>query len=313
MARSRPVVIRARGHRHITATHAKTFELATDAEIGPDATCVIGVGATCDWDVLGRLNGLAIVTVDAGGHGMETTARLSPYWSRGHGLVVRKSDFRGEDTLALDADRAAADLDPAFVEALRDPSTDVDVGIRVIEPSRTVLFTDRLEPRVPDDVRVIGIPFAPSEVALDDADEVLARPGAALAAAAAVVEAGDDMLVLGKLPRGKRARGGRLHSAPVIGVVTAGEAVEIDGAVATVVFRPGEVVAPVRIGRPTQRLGPEDRVFTVVKGERLENDIGPLLQALAAEGVPVRTLRNAVGRVPGLDKEWDYDALLRLE
>lgn len=313
MARSRPVVIRARGHRHITATHSKTFELATDNDIGRDATCVIGVAATCDWDVLGRLNGLAVVTVDAAGHHLETTARLSPFWSRGHGLVVRKSDFRGDDTLALESDRAAADLDRALVEALQDPSTAVDVAVRVIAPSRTVLFTDRLEARVPDGVRVIGIPFASGEVDVDGADDVLTRPGAALAAAAAVLGAGDEVLVLGNLPRGKRARGERLQSAPVVGVVTSGQAVEIDAPVATAVFRPGEVVAPVRVGHPTQRLGAEDRVFTVVKGEPTGSDVGHLLQALADEGVPVRTLRNAVARVPPLNKEWDYDALLRLE
>jgi len=315
MARS-PVVIRARGHRHVTATHAKTFELATDDEIGPDASCVIGVGARADWDALGRLHGSARITIEAAGHRDELTARLSPFWSRGVGLVVRKSGFRGDDTLAVEADAAAADLDAALRAALAEPSTEVDVSIRVIEPTAAYLFTDRLEPRVPDGVRVVGVPYSPVDLDGDDAEtewEVLARPGAALAAAAAVLGSDDDLLVLNALPRGKRARAARLAAAPLVGVVTAGEAIEVGAPTASVVFRPGEVVAPVRLGPPGQRLGPQDRVFTVVKTDAAADPVTPLLQALLDEGVSARTLRNAVGRVPGLDAGFDYDSLLRRE
>ena len=39
------LTIRARGHAAITATHDKTLELSADNDIGPRATCVIGVGA----------------------------------------------------------------------------------------------------------------------------------------------------------------------------------------------------------------------------------------------------------------------------
>lgn len=302
-------MIRARGHRHVTATHAKTLELATDDDIGPDASCVIAVGARAEWEELGRRSGLAAITIDAAGCRQDVVARLSPFWSRGHGLVVRKSDFRGEDTLAIEADTAAADLDPELRAALRDPATAVEVSIRVVEPPPdTVLFTDRLEPRVPDGVRVVGVPFAPVDV---DGADVLTRPGAALAAGAAVVGRAEDMLVLNTLPRGKRARAERLAAAPLIGVVTAGEALDVESErdVAAAVFRPGEVVAPVRRGRPTQRLGPQDRVFTVVRTDAAADRVVPLLQALVDEGVPARTLRNAAARVPGLDV--DYDALLR--
>ena len=309
-----PVVIRARGHERITATHGKTFELSTDHSIGGEATCVIGVAAEADWDALGGVIGPVAIVIEAGGSRQTLNAEASPFWTRGHGLVVRRSDYRSDDTLAVHADAAAADLDRALVEALAAPAAEVVVTVRPLGPPPAVaLFTDRLEPRVANGVRVYGVPVG--DVALDDVDVVLARPGAAIAAAQAVAGVPGDVLVLGPLPRGKRVRSDALatarQEANAVALVTVGEVP--DDVAATAVFRPGEVVAPVRVGRPEQRVNADDRVFSVWAGlggrPGADGPVGPLLQALLAEGVSARSLRQAVSRVPGLDKAWDYDAI----
>lgn len=296
------VVIHARGHPSVTATHAKTFEISTDDDIGREATCVVAVGARADWDALGRLIGPATITLEAGGHKAVVRAVVSPFWHRGHGLVVRKSGFRSDDTLAIDADGAAADLDRALVAALAS-GAEATITVRPLgDPPSVVLFTDRLERRVPDGVRVVGVPFGPVE--LSD-EEVLARPGAAIAAAQAVAGLAGEVLVLGPLAKGKRAREEQLAAArakaPAVGVVTAGAAV--DEAAASAVFRPGEVVAPVVAGPPAERLNTEDRVFSVLAGDPVgDGQVGALLDALREEGVSARALRQAVGRVPGLGR-----------
>lgn len=310
-----PVVLRARGHALITATHAKTFELSADDAIGREASCVIGVGVTGDWDALGALMGPVAIALEADGRRQTVHAEASPFWVRGRGLVVRKSDFRSDDTLAVNADVAAADLDRSLVAALADPACELAVTIRPLgDPARAVLFTDRLEPRVPDGLRVVGIPVR--DVDLDPDDAVLARPGAAVAACQARVGQAGDVLLLGPLPRGKRAKEEHLAAArakaPAVALITTGE--WPDGAAATAVFRPGEVVAPVVLGPPQHRVNADDRVFTVLTGAAdADDDIGPLLASLLAEGVSARTLRQAIGRVPGLDRRWDYDAVQRLQ
>lgn len=310
-----PVVLRARGHARITATHAKTFELSADDAIGREASCVIGVGVRGDWDALGGLMGPVAIVVEAGGHKQTIHAEASPFWTRGHGLVVRKSGFRSDDTLAIDADTAAADLDRSLVAALADADCELTVTVRALgDPPAAVLFTDRLEPRVPDGLRVVGIPVREVDLAPDDA--VLARPGAAVAAMQARLGLAGDVLLLGPLPRGKRARDEHVAAArakaAAVALIATGEVP--DGAAATAVFRPGEVVAPVVLGPPQQRVNADDRVFTLLAGTGDgADDVGPLLAALLAEGVSARTLRQAIGRVPGLDRRWDYDAVQRLQ
>jgi hypothetical protein len=310
-----PVVLRARGHALVTATHAKTFELSADDAIGREASCVLGVGVTGDWEALGALMGPVAIALEAAGYRQTVQAEASPFWVRGHGLVVRKSDFRSDDTLAVNADAAAVDLDRSLVAVLADPAGELTVTIRPLGDSpRAVLFTDRLEPRVPHGLRVVGLPARDVELGPDDT--VLARPGAAVSACQARLGLAGDVLLLGPLPRGKRARKEHLAEArakaPAVALITTGEGP--DDAAASAVFRPGEAVASVVLGPPQQRVNADDRVFSLLLGTSgADDDIGPLLAALLAEGVSARTLRQAIGRVPGLDRRWDYDAVQRLQ
>src|SRR5437660_2593944 len=107
---SRPT-IECRGHAAITATHAKTWELTLDDDIGLRATCVIGVGSVVDWGRLLALRGPVRFGLSVGDRRDEVRAEMNPLFRAGRRLVVRTSRFRADDTLAVAADKASADLD----------------------------------------------------------------------------------------------------------------------------------------------------------------------------------------------------------
>jgi hypothetical protein len=71
------------------------------------------------------------------------------------------------------------------------------------------------------------------------------------------------------------------------------------------------------MGLPEQRLNAEDRVVAVVRSSAVDpatgGSLGPLLQALLAEGVSTRTLRQAVANVPALAEEWSYESIIGLQ
>lgn len=313
------VAIQCSGDERITATHAKTFELTADHDIGPRATCVIGVGARVKGDPA-RLHGPVEITLDAGGHRQVVHADANPFLDPVDGLVVRKSDFRGAGTLAIGADTGAADLDRALVHAMADPAGRLDVRIRPVgPPPATVVVTDDASRGYDAPgltvVRVHGL----DGPTLPDAEEVVATSALAqMAACAALARPGEGpTLVLGPLPRGATARRAFLAaataSAPV--VVWRGPAGQAEPLLAldqaVVAVDRGEAVT--RIGARPDRI-PADAVVTVaVAGETGEEaGLAPLLAALKAEGVSARTLRQALARLPHLADRWGYDELNRL-
>jgi hypothetical protein len=133
-------VIKARGHPNITARHRTTFMLTKDREVGSRGDCAIGTEAeksTADLDpglkLALRSGSDMVIIVSAGGISEEISAKGHPSLPLDHpgDLVVRKSDFICGRTLAISADKAAADFSREFVEALREPSTIIEMKIRV--------------------------------------------------------------------------------------------------------------------------------------------------------------------------------------
>src|SRR5207302_1566693 len=85
---------------------------------GPRATCVLGVGARIEGDPAGLGFGPVELVLEAAGRRAVVRAEANPFFDPTGGVVVRRSDLRGADTLAIDADTTAADLDRSLVAAL---------------------------------------------------------------------------------------------------------------------------------------------------------------------------------------------------
>lgn len=125
----REAVVRAYGHPHLRATHAKTLELTRETSVTERATCVVGVGADFDPEELALLRGPVSLTLRAGDHEASGTAVINPGHEVCERIVLRRSGFRDADTLVTDATLAADDLPPALAAALAEPSTQVTLTI----------------------------------------------------------------------------------------------------------------------------------------------------------------------------------------
>lgn len=132
--------ITARGHPLITAKHRTTLMFTEDREVGFKGDCIVGVLA--DKGVAGLheemklalKSGAAVkITIEAGGEMEEVRALGRPSLTLTHpkDLVIRKSRFTCDRTLAVGADKAAMDLSRALVAKLRDPSSIVKVTIEI--------------------------------------------------------------------------------------------------------------------------------------------------------------------------------------
>ena len=133
-------LITARGHPMITATHLTTLMITKDREVGPHGDCIVAVAAdkaAADLDRVlkrsikaGRLVKITfevrdtLVVVNGSGH-------LDLALDHRTDIVVRKSAYKCGRTLAIEADKAAADLPRDFVSRLRDPLSKIQVSIEV--------------------------------------------------------------------------------------------------------------------------------------------------------------------------------------
>lgn len=128
------MVVRARGHREIRATHGKTLELTGEAEISGRATCVVGVAAELEPGDVGLLRGAVSITLAAGGRSASGTAVINPDHGVRDRLVIRRSEWADADTLAVASTLTADDIDADLAALLADPDTEVTLTLAETEP-----------------------------------------------------------------------------------------------------------------------------------------------------------------------------------
>jgi 16S rRNA (cytidine1402-2'-O)-methyltransferase len=122
-----PVIIRAKGHPNIRATHANTFELTPDASVTTSGTCIIGIDADWDSAALLALRGRVDVTVRGGDIEEKVRARINPTFIPGDPLIIRKHPDPQPRSLCIDSEKGSAALDRALIESLRRPDATVEV------------------------------------------------------------------------------------------------------------------------------------------------------------------------------------------
>lgn len=126
----REETVTARGHEHVTARHASTFEVTTDEFLTPAGDCILAVGADrapadFDRDFVAACRDPAATltaTLRAGDHAATVAGRGHPdlTFDDDRSLVCRTSDYVDGRTVLVRADAAAGDLDRDLVAALAD-------------------------------------------------------------------------------------------------------------------------------------------------------------------------------------------------
>ena len=123
-------VIQARGHEHVSAEHASTFEVTTDDFLTPAGDCILAIEADrapADFDpafveACRDENATITVTVEADGHTDSVTGRGDPdlEFTNDRSAVGRTSEYIDDRTIVLEADFAAEGFDRELVSALAD-------------------------------------------------------------------------------------------------------------------------------------------------------------------------------------------------
>jgi hypothetical protein len=129
----------ARGHESILATHVSTFEITTDAHLTQRGDCVVAVAADKSVrdlsdelkKVLRKTSSKLTIVLQAGQEREVVEASGSPELALSHprDIVVRKSSFVCNRTLAVKANKVAKDFSRKFVKQLRNPQQRIDVTL----------------------------------------------------------------------------------------------------------------------------------------------------------------------------------------
>ena len=117
------------GHENITARHKTTLEFTKDRDLSLKGDCIIGVKA--DFSLLQLKNFIKSIDNNKITIIIETmnninknnnkiiekiNAEINPGFNSDKDIVIRKSDFRDERTLAVKADKAAFELSRELIK-----------------------------------------------------------------------------------------------------------------------------------------------------------------------------------------------------
>ena len=131
----------AQGHVNIQASHPTTLMFTKDIEVSKNGDCIVAMIA--DKSVadlsdqfkedLQKPNAKVTVTIEADDFREEIRAFGSPKLCLCHptDIVIRKSNYVCNRTLAICADKSAIDLPRGLVERLQDPKQKIKVVLSV--------------------------------------------------------------------------------------------------------------------------------------------------------------------------------------
>lgn len=132
-------VILARGHKNILAMHKTTFEITKEANLSKKGNCVIAVSADKALDDLSlefkenlhMKDSKVTILIEAGEIAETVNASGDPSLILTHpsDIVVRKSNYICNRTLAIKSDKAACDLSRTLMEKLRSPNQRVKITL----------------------------------------------------------------------------------------------------------------------------------------------------------------------------------------
>jgi hypothetical protein len=129
----------ALGHENIQAIHLSTLMFTKEKHLSKTGDCVVGVASDkavenlsqTFKDALRKPNAKLTIIIEAGGITEEINAFGSPKLILTHltDMVIRKSDYICNRTLAIRADKSAIDLSRELVEKLNNPKQKVNITL----------------------------------------------------------------------------------------------------------------------------------------------------------------------------------------
>ncbi|MDR2203273.1 MAG: DUF371 domain-containing protein [Nitrososphaerota archaeon] len=134
--------ITAYGHENILATHKNTLMITKDKNLTKKGDCIIAINADkaiADLNTefkqkLCQPNTKLYITIEADNLIEQITAYGSNELNLNHNndIVIRKSNFTSDRTLAIKADKAANDLPREFIKKLEKPNQQIKITLTLI-------------------------------------------------------------------------------------------------------------------------------------------------------------------------------------
>jgi hypothetical protein len=131
----------ALGHENISAIHPSTLMFTKERHLSKTGDCIVGVvadKAAADLneqfkDTLRKPNVKLTITIEADGLTWQINACGSSKLILTHptDLVIRKSDYVCNRTLAIRADKSANDLPRELVEKLKNPQQKINITLLI--------------------------------------------------------------------------------------------------------------------------------------------------------------------------------------
>jgi hypothetical protein len=132
-------IILAYGHENVLATHKTTLAITKNSQLSKRGDCIIAVSANKAVEDLSRKFKQALhrdtakitILIEADEIAETVNASGNPQLILTHpaDIVVRKSSYICNRTLAIQADKAACDLSRKLIERLRDPNQKVKITL----------------------------------------------------------------------------------------------------------------------------------------------------------------------------------------
>jgi len=129
------------GHSNIQAIHPSTLMFTKENHLSKAGDCIVAVSADKSAaDLSGELkerlkkpNSKLTVVIEAQGITEQINAFGSPklVLSSPREMVIRKSDYISDRTLAIHADKSSSDLSREFVEILKNPEQQIKITLVV--------------------------------------------------------------------------------------------------------------------------------------------------------------------------------------
>lgn len=129
------------GHANISASHPTTLMITKDKELSDTGDCIVAVSADKTMadlsqqfkDILRKPNAKLTITIEADGTWEQINAYGSPKLTLTHptDMVIRKSNYICNRTLAIQADKAASNLSRELVRKLKSARHDVKITLTV--------------------------------------------------------------------------------------------------------------------------------------------------------------------------------------
>jgi uncharacterized protein len=133
--------IMAFGHENIQAIHPSTLMFTKEKHLSNTGDCIVGVAADKAGtdlnqkfkDTLRKPNAKLTIIIEAGGLTDQIIAFGSSKLTltNQNDLVIRKSDYVSDRTLAIHADKSSNDLQRALVEKLKNPKQKINITLIV--------------------------------------------------------------------------------------------------------------------------------------------------------------------------------------